>query len=89
MPRTITSNPTHLDALIARAAAVITAMLAYKEVRLSYIETQQLPSATFISARETAKQVKLQELNEAATVVKEANAMYKAVWLKIDRSKVL
>ena len=89
MSPTITNNPQPLDGLIARATAVIAAMLAYKAVRLSYIETQQLPSTTFISTRETAKRAKLQELSEAATVVKDANAKYKAAWMKIDRSKVL
>ncbi len=89
MQRTIERNPPQLDDFIKCSAAVITAMLAYKIKRLAYIHSQQLSSKAFIAEREATKLGKLQELEEAATVVRNANTDYKAAWAKIHRSKVL
>ncbi|KKN71201.1 hypothetical protein LCGC14_0423640 [marine sediment metagenome] len=89
MRRTIERNPPQLDTLIKCSATVITAMLGYKTKRLAYIHSQQLSSKAFISEREAEKLGKLQELEEAATVVRNANIDYKKAWAKIHRSKVL
>ncbi len=89
MQRTIEPNPPQLDDFIRCSAAVISATLEYKVKRLAYVHSQRLSSKAFISEREAEKLGKLQELEEAATVVRNANTAYKAAWAKIHRSKVL